>query len=932
MTDYFVDATGGDDGNAGTSSGAAWETINKVNTSSFSAGDNVYFKRGEVWRELLDIPSSGSTGNPITFGAYSTGAKPRITGSSVVSSFAAAGGDTTVAQQATHSFRFHNMGRDASNNRWAVSWEATETFDLTKISVWLQQIGTLAGGTTIGFEVWDDDSGAPGSLITNGTSSTTAANGISTDNAGQEVQFTFSTPPTLTSGNTYYFVSTHTWTNSTSNYMQWHGNNSSDASFLGWRIYTNGTEDDMPSNTPSITITKSGGSNTWEATVNTDPRVVYFVTDDLYGFEEADVADVNAAGDWHWDSNTLTVYATSDPSGDIEVGARSHAVSTNGQSYIEFDNIQFDTALLYTAYIEGGTASNINWTDCDFARGFEFNLLTSVSAQTDDCVVLRCTSKWAGAAGFQLNGTKDNWLFDTCTSTNDGIVDPAFDRGSNENDWGSGFKIVSDRTLDAITNIVFDNCTATDTGLKPTDDTPAHASQKGFGFWVDLVQSSSGKENIIRNSTATGCKQAGFFCEKSDYALFYRLVATGCGMSGLMVGGRLDGDPPPTRNNKFYHITLYGNGVDNGTNFDSGNLHVAGGFSATGNQVSDNTFFNIVTDASGEPSEAVFEFGGENDGTLGSNNRYEYLCFGTESTDFVEWGNTNLLDTYSAWDTAYQASTGAGIDELHYVNSAPGFVNAPSNVELGSGSNCIDAGVTVSGINDNYNGSAPDLGAFEFSTFSVSALVASLSVDTPTVEGSAAVLVSELVSSLVAGTAGISAGATVTPTGILIPLFVDTPTVSTSGGVDINVSAVAAALSVSNTTTSGSSSASANALQFQLAVDTPGVSGSVLVTAAALVAALNVDDPEVASHINVSATAIAGSLSVDTPGASGAATIDPDAVVAVVSIDTPTVTFTVPVTYRRLAAALQANSKTGQVASSKNTGSVSSDRRTGELN
>ena len=76
MTDYYVDATSGSDASNGLSTAAAWKTINKVNGESFSADDFILFKRGETWREQLTVPSSGSDGSPITFGAYGTGNTP----------------------------------------------------------------------------------------------------------------------------------------------------------------------------------------------------------------------------------------------------------------------------------------------------------------------------------------------------------------------------------------------------------------------------------------------------------------------------------------------------------------------------------------------------------------------------------------------------------------------------------------------------------------------------------------------------------------------------------------------------------------------------------------------------------------------------------------------------------------------------------------
>ena len=85
MTTYYVDATDGDDTRAGTSEGTAWKTIGKVNSSAFLPGDSVVFKRGETWSgTTLTVPSSGSHGSPITFGAYGSGALPVLTANDAV--------------------------------------------------------------------------------------------------------------------------------------------------------------------------------------------------------------------------------------------------------------------------------------------------------------------------------------------------------------------------------------------------------------------------------------------------------------------------------------------------------------------------------------------------------------------------------------------------------------------------------------------------------------------------------------------------------------------------------------------------------------------------------------------------------------------------------------------------------------------------------
>ena len=88
---YYVDNVNGHDTASGANQTAdaatgAWQTVAKVDQSAFSAGDVILFRRGGIWREQLTIPSSGSAGKPITFGAYGAGENPIISGSNLVSS------------------------------------------------------------------------------------------------------------------------------------------------------------------------------------------------------------------------------------------------------------------------------------------------------------------------------------------------------------------------------------------------------------------------------------------------------------------------------------------------------------------------------------------------------------------------------------------------------------------------------------------------------------------------------------------------------------------------------------------------------------------------------------------------------------------------------------------------------------------------------
>jgi hypothetical protein len=83
---YYV-ANAGSDAANGLTISTPWQTIAKVNASTFSPGTRINFKKGDTWRETLIIPSSGTSANYITFGAYGIGNAPKILGSSLVTAW-----------------------------------------------------------------------------------------------------------------------------------------------------------------------------------------------------------------------------------------------------------------------------------------------------------------------------------------------------------------------------------------------------------------------------------------------------------------------------------------------------------------------------------------------------------------------------------------------------------------------------------------------------------------------------------------------------------------------------------------------------------------------------------------------------------------------------------------------------------------------------
>ena len=82
-TAYFVDSVSGADENDGRSPLTAWRTVGRVTRSVFAPGDEILFRRGQVWRDTLVVAQSGREGSPITYGAYGNGQRPVISGADI---------------------------------------------------------------------------------------------------------------------------------------------------------------------------------------------------------------------------------------------------------------------------------------------------------------------------------------------------------------------------------------------------------------------------------------------------------------------------------------------------------------------------------------------------------------------------------------------------------------------------------------------------------------------------------------------------------------------------------------------------------------------------------------------------------------------------------------------------------------------------------
>ncbi len=87
---YYI-SNSGNDGNSGTDPSAPWQTLSKVNSQSLQGGDQVLFRRGDTFYGNILVTTNSS--NPITYGAYGSGAKPIITGFTSVTAWTNKGGN-----------------------------------------------------------------------------------------------------------------------------------------------------------------------------------------------------------------------------------------------------------------------------------------------------------------------------------------------------------------------------------------------------------------------------------------------------------------------------------------------------------------------------------------------------------------------------------------------------------------------------------------------------------------------------------------------------------------------------------------------------------------------------------------------------------------------------------------------------------------------
>jgi parallel beta-helix repeat protein len=448
----------------------------------------------------------------------------------------------------------------------------------------------------------------------------------------------------------------------------------------------------------ATTWTKDDGANVWKATLAGDPNQVFF--DEIRGTEETNKVNLNAANEWHWESNTLYIYSTSDPdtaytSPGIEVSIRDGITGTN-KDYITIENIRVTKAKYGINFT---TAINLT-IDTVISNWNYYDGITVQGDNSDNPTLTEITSHDNQRHGILIYAGEGDAI--------DGVTVSGGDFYNN-GEIGINFVRVDNGTIEGVTS--YSN---TITGIKldsrgtwNTVSNNTVYSNGGFGIDVDTdITSTTVESNTIYNNASHGIAVEG--SGTNNTIVRYNLIYNNTPASKF---GIIIDDSP---NNNIYYNIIYD---------QSTGIYVAG-YNAFGNEIYNNTIQNLGDVGIGFYSNAVNGTVKNNiirtattyiievESTAQTGFTSDYNCFGEAGNKF-HWGSTTY--SFVTWTTNSSQDT--------HSNDNDPLMTDPDNDDftLQPNSPCIDAGVDV-GLTEDYAGNPlpqgpiPDIGAFEYQT------------------------------------------------------------------------------------------------------------------------------------------------------------------------------------------------------------------------
>jgi len=653
-TTYYVAASGSDSNN-GTSAGTAWQTIAKVNGSTFSPGDSILFNRGDVWYGTsLTVPSGGSSGSPITFGAYGSGANPVLKGSTLLSTggyalapntsatiFSRPDSGASSTDSATRNWRQQIGHTDITANASVItiSVKASPTVALNITGAGIGPAATAPNTSSITLVTWGG--GNNGTTVAAGTTATSDQITYSLSNSVDQIVTIYTTARNVE----------YTSNNAETLWSNFSGpDQSQSASVTG---YSSGGNC-VIANITAIQTTQY----TYRNTLGTAPVAVW-ENDALMKSASSAATTEQIAGSWFYDGTYLYLHASDGSNISSNGKTYSYVTSSspsftawdNAKSYLIFDSVdQAETyntssATLGGPYLTGSNSIVRNLSAHDIYR----HPLTIYIGATNNIVTNVTAYNSYGTAPLAIygSGTTGN-LVQNSTFYNDTTEKSAYLAAGI---WGV---IVMHGGSTANT---VDNCLIYSTAASPG----------GYG----ILEGDSGTTGTVSHSYIYG-----------SYG--YAVAGGGAGASGLGTGSNITMwdnliDISQANSNGMAFAGSVGNIIYDNTIYGPGNTNAAISLTSTstGALVKNNIFLTggyATVDASSETSSA-----------------FDYNDYYSASGTPFSWGGTAY--TFANWKTNSSQDSHSLTSDPKLASEAP--LVSGGNYTLLSGSPAIDSGTSL---------------------------------------------------------------------------------------------------------------------------------------------------------------------------------------------------------------------------------------------
>ena len=711
-SNYYIDADKGVDANSGYSIFDPLASLDSINTAGITlqAGDSVLFRTGDIWREQLTAPASGSAGLPITFTKYDStgesGADPIISGADLVTTWVypfvaassgteelsdnfddndisdwgiagtvvaqnqrieidadAGGGADKIYQSITArteywmSFDFYlASGHSSSNGNDIQGWQLFDVFGvgITNVS---GVIKWQAGYKDDAATVYVDDALGP------------------TDNTWHNIVLYFKNATASDSDdgirrawvdNVLIYEKTDVDDSTKTNNDCALGNNNSPSTFIA-TIYCDNVKVGTTGSVPSGVENKY-----YSLGISTEPKQVFI--NGTRGIFASISGNVGADSTVFWTTagdDSLFIYTTtpSDTS-NIEASQRNACVAMSSKNYITIDGIHTKYSNSNIIAVVAGQNNIIQ--NCTATGGYKgiIGYGETVDLTISDNTITNTAESgittWISSYDFTISGL----TIDNNTITNSGLY---------------GIDIYR---ADSSSNVLIENNIISGAGL-------AKIGQNGIGFNMDgdtYIGTGIIRYNSISGVSAFGgtTDGAGIMVDTDadDFNVYYNLSYSnhGAGITTWQSDGV-----------KIYNNVCYDNG-------NTGNVVYRGGITVGGigggnalikNNICLDNVINISVDADVTTTNLVSD----------------YNVFYPDGATTFNWKGTDY--TFANWKTNSS-------QDANSLSSDPLFTNAAGDdFTLTSLSPAINAGVSV-GLVLDYAGNTvpfevlPDIGAYEY--------------------------------------------------------------------------------------------------------------------------------------------------------------------------------------------------------------------------